>query len=69
MNEILNTRLFALLSEPSQEITNEEMQYAYVEFMKHIEATNNSGNYENIYRALNVTRIEIAHLQTVFRYE
>jgi hypothetical protein len=37
MNDILNTRLFSLLTEPSQEVTNEEMQNAYVDFVKQVE--------------------------------
>jgi hypothetical protein len=32
MNELSNTKLFALLSEPSQ-VTNEEMQNAYGNFV------------------------------------
>lgn len=33
MNDLLQTRIFGLLSETSQEITNEEMQNAYGEFI------------------------------------
>lgn len=29
MNEILKTRFFRLMAEPSQEVTNEEMQSAF----------------------------------------
>lgn len=33
MNDFLQTRFFRLLSEPSQEVTNEEMQNTYGEFL------------------------------------
>ena len=36
MNDLLQTRLFRLLSGTSQEVTNEEMQEAYGEFLEHI---------------------------------
>jgi hypothetical protein len=69
MNDLLNTRFFSLLAEPSQEVTNEEMQNAYAQFTAHMEAVSNSDDYTSIFRTLNLTRIEVAHLQTVFRYE
>lgn len=69
MNELTNTRFFSLLAEPSQEVTNEEMQNAYAQFTTHMETVSNSDDKQIIFRTLNLTRIEIAHLQTVFRYE
>lgn len=33
MDELLNMRLFTLLSEPSHEVTNREMQNAYGDFV------------------------------------
>jgi hypothetical protein len=69
MNELTNTRFFSLLAEPSQEVTNEEMHNAYAQFTTHMEAVSKSDDYTSIFRMLNVSRIELAHLQTVFRYE
>lgn len=69
MNELSKTRLFTLLTEPSQEATNEEMQNAYAQFTVHVEAVSNSDDKQTIFRTLNLSRIEMAHLQTVFRYE
>lgn len=69
MNELLKTRLFTLLAEPSREVTNEEMQNAYAQFIVHMETMSKSEDKQIIFRTLNLTRIEIAHLQTVFRNE
>lgn len=62
-------RLFCLLAEPLQTVTNEEMYNAYAQFTVHIEAVSNSDDYTSIFRTLNVFRIEMAQLQTVYRYE
>ena len=48
MNEILNTRLFALLSEPSQEVKNHEMQRTYGDFVEHIQAVSSSDDKANM---------------------
>ncbi len=69
MNDVLNTSFFSLLAEPSQEVTNKEMQNAYAQFIVHMEAVSNSDDYANIFRTLNRTRIEMTHLQTVSRHE
>jgi hypothetical protein len=69
MNELVNTRLFGLLSEPSQEVTNEQMSNAYGEFMAHLKMVGSCSDNATVLRTLNITRIEIAHLQTIFRYE
>lgn len=42
MDELLQGRLFSLLAEPSQEVTNEEMQDAYDDFFGKIEVVLNS---------------------------
>ena len=68
MNDLLQTRLFGLLSEPSQEVTNEEMQNAYGGFLEHIESVSNGTDYSVIYRTLTATRIEIAPLETTPLY-
>jgi hypothetical protein len=36
MNDLLQTRIFELLFETLQEVTNEEMQVAYGEFLEQI---------------------------------
>ena len=68
MNELVNTRFFGLLAESSQ-VTNKEMQNAYGEFMEQVKAVGDSDNNATALRTLNVTRIEMAHLEPVFRHE
>ena len=68
MNELLKTRLFTLLSELSQEVTNEEMQNAYGEFVEQIRTVSNENDYSATYRILVATRIEIASLETIPLY-
>lgn len=69
MNDVLHMRIFSLLAEPLQTVTNEEMQDAYAQFTVHIEGVSNSEDYTSIFRMLNLSRIEVAHLQTVYRHE
>jgi len=70
MNDLLKMGLFSLLAESSQEVTNEEMQIAYGCFMEQVRTVSQSEqDYSEIFRTLNISRIEAAHLQTVFRYE
>lgn len=65
MNELLEERLFYLLSEPSQDVTNEEIQNAYGCFMKQIKAVSQSENdCSEIFRMLNLTRIEFDSLES-----
>ena len=68
MNELLNMRLFGLLSETSQKVTNEEFQNAYGEFLSKIEIVSSEENYSTTYRILAATRIEIASLETTPLY-
>lgn len=68
MNDLLQTRIFRLLSETSQEVTNEEMQNAYGEFVKQIRFVSNGYDYSTTYRILIATRIEIASLETIPLY-
>lgn len=63
MNDLLQTRLFRLLSGTSQEVTNEEMQNAYGEFVEQIRTVSNENDYSTTYRILVATRIEIASLE------
>lgn len=68
MNDLLQTRIFGLLNETSQEITNEEMQNAYGEFIHQVRTMSNENDYSTIYRILVATRIEIASLETAPLY-
>lgn len=68
MNELLGMRFLRLLSETSQEVTNEEMQNVYEEFLEYIENVSNGTDYSVIYRTLTATRIEIASLRTTPLY-
>lgn len=69
MNDLLNTRWFCLLYELSQEVTNEEIQSAYKDFVEQVKIVGCSDDYSKTFRTLNLTRIELAQLQTVFRNE
>lgn len=64
MNDLLQTRIFGLLTETSQEITNEKMQSAYGEFIKQIRTVSDGNDYSATYRILVATRIEIASFET-----
>ena len=64
MNDLLQMRMFGLLSETSQEVSNEEMQNAYGEFIHQVRTMSNENDYSTIYRILVATRIEIASLET-----
>lgn len=64
MNDLMKMRIFRLLSETSQEVTNEEMQEAYGEFVEQIRTVSNGNDYSITYRILVATRIEIASLET-----
>ena len=68
MNDLLQTRLFRLLSGTSQDVTNEEMQNAYGEFVEQIRTVSNENDYSTTYRILVATRIEIASLETAPLY-
>lgn len=68
MNELLKTKLFGLLAEISQEVTNEEMQKAYGEFVEQIRTISNGNDYSTTYRILAATCIEIALLETTPLY-
>lgn len=68
MNELLQMRIFRLLSETSQEVTNEKMQNAFGEFVEQIRTVSNGNDYSTTYRILAATRIEIASLETIPLY-
>ena len=68
MNDLLQMRIFGLLSKASQEVTDEEMQDAYGEFVEQIKTVSNKNYYSTTYRILVATRIEIASLETASLY-
>ena len=69
MNDLMKTEFFSLMIESSQGIINEQIQDAYVDFVKHIGMVNSENDYEKIYRNLSITRIEFASLESILRYE
>ena len=68
MNDLLKVRIFGLLSETSQEVTNDEIQNAYDKFVEQIRTVSNENDYSTTYRILAATRIEIASLETTPLY-
>lgn len=69
MDKNWNLKLFSLLSDASL-VTNEKMENAYVCFTGHMKAVSQSEtDYSEVYRMLNDARIELAFLQTLYRYE
>lgn len=69
MNELFKERLFCLLSGPSQ-VANEQMQSAYESFMEQLRtASQSETDNSEVYRMLNTTRIELAFLKSLYRYE
>lgn len=68
MNDLLNMKLFDLLSDASR-VTNEEMQNAYGCFMEQVRTVSQSEkNHSEVFRTLNFTRIELVFLQSLHRY-
>lgn len=68
MNELLEGKLFRLLSEPSQ-VTNEEMKNAYGCFMERLKTVSQSEqNYSKTFRMLNITRIELVGIGSLYQY-
>ena len=47
MNDLLQMRIFGLLSKASQEVTDEEMQDSYGEFVEQIKTVSNKNDYLN----------------------
>ena len=70
MNELVKTELFSLLSESSQENTNEEMQSAYGCFLEQVNKVSQSENkYSKIFRILNITRVELVSIESLYQHE
>lgn len=68
MNDLLQARIFKLLFETSQGVTNEEMQNAYGEFIEQVKTVSSDNDYSATYRIFTATRIEIASLETAPLY-
>ena len=68
MNDLLQMRIFGLLSEALQEVTKEEMQNAYGEFVEQIRIVGDGSDYSAVYRILTATHIEIASFETTPLY-
>lgn len=69
MNDLSKTRIIILLTDSSQKVTDTEMQDAYDEFIRCIATIGNSKDNSNIFRMLNLTRIEIAPLKELYQCE
>ncbi|TFD93772.1 hypothetical protein E2605_16620 [Dysgonomonas capnocytophagoides] len=70
MNDLVKSELFSLLANDSQTVSNDTMKRAYEDFVEKVKILNQSeNNYAVIIRTLNLTRIELTALQTVFLYE
>lgn len=69
MDYLLESKLFRLLSDTSQEATNQEMRDAYGEFIAHIDGVSYENDLTIIIRKLNITRIELAFLLKQNQYE
>jgi hypothetical protein len=69
MSKIINTKLFSLLANASP-VTNQEIENAYGHFTEHMRtASQSEGNYSEVFRMLNITRVELAFLQSSYRHE
>lgn len=68
MDELLKAKFFGLLSDTSQEVSNEETQNAYGEFIEQIRTVSNGNDNSTTYKILVATRIEIASLETTPLY-
>lgn len=68
MNDLLEMRLFRLLSEPSQKVTDGEIGNAYGEFLEHVATVSDAEDKILVFRTLSLTRIEFIALETIYRY-
>lgn len=70
MDDLLQSELFKKLSDCSQEVSNDEMQHAYENFITKVEALNQSeSDYQTVFRSLNLTRVELIFSQSLLEYE
>lgn len=70
MDDLLQSELFKKLSDSSQEVSNDEMQCAYENFITKVVTLNQSeSDYETVFRSLNLTRVELIFSQSLLEYE
>lgn len=70
MNDLCKAEFFFLLKGNSQTVTNEEMQNAYGCFMEQLKTVSQSEqNYSETFRMLNITRVELVFIETLYRHE
>ena len=69
MDDSIKTRLFSILEKVSEQVTNLEMQDAYGDLIKQMKITSQSESNTDVFRMLNIIRIEYESLQTLYRYE
>jgi TnpA family transposase len=69
MNDLLETRLFTLLGDALQEVTNQEIQNAYGNFMEQVRTVSQSeNNHSEIFRTLNITCVELVFLKSLYQH-
>lgn len=69
MNDLMQTELFILMNNDSQEINEQELSNAYGRFILQLDSISQVNDLTIIIRKLNITRIELISLQAQFRYE
>lgn len=66
MDDLLQSKLFKKLPDSSQEISNDETQHAYENFITKVVALNQSeSDYQTLFRSLNFIRVELIFLQSL----
>lgn len=68
MDDSIKTRLFSILEKVSEQVTNLEMQDAYGDLIKQMKIISQSEGNADVFRMLNIIRIEYESLQTLYRY-
>lgn len=70
MDYLQKTKMLSLLSEPLQQVTNQEMQSTYESFTEQLRTivSQSEQNYSETFRMLNITRIELVGIESLHRY-
>lgn len=70
MNDFKTLKLSTLLCGASQKTTNEELRNAYEDFLAKVKLfSETESDFSEIYRMLNLTRIEFVYSQSYTQYE
>ncbi len=69
MDDSIKTRLFSILEKASEQVTNLEIQDAYGDLIKQMKIISQSESNTDVFRMLNIIRIEYESSQTLYRYE